>query len=123
MQSRRFARARAVYIWLMAPLLGAAVFGAVLSVSAPTATAATSSYLNFQARLLGTNGTVVTDGTYNIDFKIYNADSTTGSVGSCSGACLWEETRTGSDKVTLINGYFSVNAKQRAQCFANGFAI
>ncbi len=109
MQRRLSSRVRAVYIWLMAPLLGFAVFLAVLT---PTAQAATSStYLNFQARILGTSGTIVPDGNYNIDFKIYNADSTTGSVGTCSGACLWEETRKNfnSQGVQVINGYFSVN--------------
>src|SRR5436190_11107809 len=112
MQSRLHARTRAVYIWLMAPLLGFAVFVAVfVSVIAPAQAASTSSNLNFQARILGINGTVVPDGNYNIDFKIYNADSTTGSVGTCSGACLWEETRKNSNSqgVQVINGYFSVN--------------
>jgi hypothetical protein len=80
------------------------VFGAV-----KPAAAATSSNLNFQARLLSNTGAVVADGTYNIDFKLYTADSTTGSVGTCSGACVWEETRTGASKVQVINGYFSVN--------------
>ncbi|HSW78622.1 MAG TPA: hypothetical protein VLF88_01210, partial [Candidatus Babeliales bacterium] len=97
----------------MAPLLGVAVFLAVLgSTFAPAARAATSSsYLNFQARLMANNGSIVPDGNYNIDFKIYNADSTTGSVGTCSGACLWEETRKNSNAqgVQVINGYFSVN--------------
>jgi hypothetical protein len=83
---------------------------ASLTIPAP-AKAAGSSYLNFQARLLTPSGGIVPDGSYNIDFKIYNADSTTGSVGSCSGACLWEETRTvaGGHGVQVINGYFSVN--------------
>ncbi|MBX4191087.1 hypothetical protein KW794_03280, partial [Candidatus Saccharibacteria bacterium] len=95
----------------MAPLLGFAVFLVVFGTLARPAQAATSSYLNFQARLLSGTGAVVPDGTYNIDFKIYNANSTTGSVGTCSGACLWEETRKNfnSQGVQVINGYFSVN--------------
>jgi hypothetical protein len=112
MQKRLLARTRAVYIWLMAPILGFAVFLAVfVTLASPLATAATSSNLNFQARLMGNNGTPVADGTYNIDFKLYNADSTTGSVGTCSSACLWEETRKNSNSqgVQVINGYFSVN--------------
>jgi hypothetical protein len=77
----------------------------------PVQAATTSSNLNFQARIMGASGTIVPDGNYNIDFKIYNADSTTGSVGTCSGACLWEETRKNfnSQGVQVINGYFSVN--------------
>ncbi|MBX4197195.1 hypothetical protein KW801_01405 [Candidatus Saccharibacteria bacterium] len=89
------------------------MFVAVLvSALAPVAHAATSSSnLNFQARLLSNTGSVVPDGNYNIDFKIYTADSTTGSVGTCSGACVWEETRKNSNSqgVQVINGYFSVN--------------
>jgi hypothetical protein len=98
---------------LMAPLLGLALFvGVFVSVSAPVVqAAATSSNLNFQARLLNNLGGIVPDGNYNIDFKIYNADSTTGTVGTCAGACVWEETRTnaGGHGVQVINGYFSVN--------------
>lgn len=111
MQKRLGTRLRAVNIWLMAPLLGFALFLSVFVSLASPAIAATSSNLNFQARLLGNNGTIVADGTYNIDFKLYNADSTTGSVGTCSGACLWEETRKNSNSqgVQVINGYFSVN--------------
>ena len=74
--------------------------------------AATSSTLNFQARLLNSSGSLVSDGTYNIEFKIFDASSSSGSgQGSCAGDsnCLWVETRTGANKVTLINGYFSVN--------------
>lgn len=112
MQIRLASRVRAINIWLMAPLLGLAVFLSVFAVMmAPVATAATSNNLNFQARLMGSNGTIVPDGTYNIDFKLYNADSTTGTVGTCSGSCLWEETRKNSNSqgVQVINGYFSVN--------------
>ncbi|MGH9637521.1 MAG: hypothetical protein ACRD72_22025, partial [Candidatus Angelobacter sp.] len=112
MQKRLSSRVRAVHIWLMAPLLGLAVFLSVLAaVSAPVARAAASSNLNFQARLLTSGGAIVPDGNYNIDFKLYTADSTTGSVGTCSGACVWEETRKNSNSqgVPVINGYFSVN--------------
>lgn len=110
MRKRPHVRTRAVNKWLMAPLLGLAVFMAIFAAVRP-AQAATSSNLNFQARLLTTGGAPVADGSYNIDFKIYNADSTTGTVGTCTGACLWEETRTnaGGHGVTVIDGYFSVN--------------
>ena len=80
--------------------------------------AATSSNLNFQARLLNSAGNVVPDGFYNIDFKLYNhATSGTQAQGTCSGNCLWEETYYDSNGVTagndnrlrVVNGYFSVN--------------
>jgi len=76
--------------------------------------------LNFQARLLTAAGAVVPDGSYNIDFKIYNASiPTAGTVGTCTSTCLWEETYayggyaggTASigPQVTIKNGYISVN--------------
>lgn len=85
------------------------VLSLILGVNASPTSAATSSFLNFQARLLTSSGSVVPDGNYNVDFKIYNADSTTGSVSTCSGACLWEETRTGGNQVRVVGGYLTVN--------------
>jgi hypothetical protein len=74
--------------------------------------AATSSTLNFQARLMTSPGAIVPDGTYNVEFKLYNAASSSGSSqGSCSGdaACLWTETRTGANQVRVVNGYLTAN--------------
>jgi hypothetical protein len=76
------------------------------------ATAAPSNYLNFQARLLNSAGNLVPDGTYNIEFKLFNASSSSGSSqGSCSGDanCEWTETRTSGNRVNVVNGYLSVN--------------
>ncbi len=72
--------------------------------------------MNYQARLLGSTGATVPDGTYNMRFKIYcDGDGVLGGSdpGSCSDHAtaehiLWTETRTGSDKVTVTNGYFTV---------------
>ncbi|MDZ7744295.1 MAG: hypothetical protein U5K77_00835 [Candidatus Saccharibacteria bacterium] len=72
--------------------------------------AATSEYLNFQARLYNSTGNIVPDGTYNLEFKLHDhATNTGGAQGSCSGSCAWRETRTSTDQVTVRNGYFSVN--------------
>jgi hypothetical protein len=76
--------------------------------------AATSSYLNFQSRLLSSSGSVIADGNYNIEFKIYRSLSSGSSVqGTCVGGgtddCLWMETRTSGNKVRVVNGYMSVN--------------
>src|SRR5687767_9841826 len=63
----------------------------------PVVRAATSSTINFQARLLQASGVIVADGNYHVEFKLYNASSSSGSSqGSCSGDanCLWTETRT-----------------------------
>lgn len=67
--------------------------------------------LNYQARLLNSQGAVVPDGTYNIEFKIYQDGTGCASGGSspCGGTLKWTETRTGSNKVTVKNGYFSVS--------------
>ncbi len=62
--------------------------------------AVTSSTLNFQGRLLSSTGSLVPDGSYNIEFKIYD-DPT-------AGTNYWIETRTGGSAVTVKNGYFSV---------------
>lgn len=69
--------------------------------SAHTATAAPSTYLNFQARLKTSSGSVVPDGFYNIEFKLYSASS--------GGSALWTETRTGANVVRVANGYFTVS--------------
>jgi hypothetical protein len=106
---------------LLPILLLVVCFFSVLVVSSGKASALTNSAdLNFQARLLTAAGAVVPDGSYNIDFKIYNtAIPTAGTVGTCTGTCLWEETYayggyaggTASigPQVTVKNGYISVN--------------
>ncbi|HEX5395187.1 MAG TPA: hypothetical protein VFW52_02480, partial [Candidatus Saccharimonadales bacterium] len=79
--------------------------------------AATSSYLNFSARLLDSSGAVVPDGNYNIEFKIYDSiNSGASSQGTCSlnsstDDCWWIETRQNSNSqgVRVVNGYFNVN--------------
>ncbi len=73
------------------------------------AVAATSSTLNFQARLMTGTGGIVPDGFYNVEFKIYSASS--------GGAALWTETYYDSNGVTagndnrvrVANGYLTVN--------------
>lgn len=82
------------------------------------AKAAPNSTINFQARLLSDSGAVIPDGSYNVEFKIYNSASSSGSSqGSCSGDanCLWVETRVLGSRVVTKNGYLtaalgSVNA-------------
>ncbi|HEX7259868.1 MAG TPA: hypothetical protein VF272_02975, partial [Candidatus Saccharimonadia bacterium] len=68
--------------------------------------------INFQARLLNAQGATVPDGTYNIQFKIYQDG--TGCVVSgtspCGGTLLWTESwlNNTAQGVTVKNGYFSV---------------
>jgi hypothetical protein len=69
--------------------------------SAP-AEAATSNTLNFQGRLLTNTGSLVPDGTYNMEFNLYYVAS--------GGTTQWTEDRlnTNTQGVTVKNGYFSV---------------
>lgn len=69
--------------------------------------------INYQARLLNSQGAVVPDGNYNIQFKIYkNGDglSAGDTTGTPAGTLLWTENwqNSNSQYVTVKNGYFSV---------------
>ncbi len=66
-----------------------------------TAEAATSSTMNFQARLLQSSGALVADGYYNVEFKLWDA-----SVG---GNNVWTETYKQANRVRVVNGYLTVN--------------
>jgi parallel beta-helix repeat protein len=79
-----------------------------------TAYAVSPTTLNFQARLLSSSGNLVPDGIYNVEFKLYNASTSSGSSqGSCTGDanCLWTETRLTGDpsnqQIVVKNGYLS----------------
>ena len=76
------------------------------------ALAATSSTINFQARLLTNTGALVPDGNYHVEFKLFNTSTSSGSSqGSCTGDsnCVWTETRTTGNLVRVVNGYMTVN--------------
>ncbi|MDX2776454.1 hypothetical protein PV379_03750 [Streptomyces caniscabiei] len=74
-----------------------------------SAIAGINQQLNYQARLLTSAGAVVPDGTYNVEFKIYqDGDGCMGGGSSpCSGTLKWTETRTNTNRITVKNGYFS----------------
>jgi hypothetical protein len=83
----------------------------VLSTNNAQAAAGINQRLNFQGRLYDSAGAVLSDGDYNMEFKIVqDGDGCNPTSGTfpCSGTVQWTETRTGSNKVTLKNGYFSV---------------
>jgi hypothetical protein len=102
---RRFGRFTAVLFLLILPLF----FLTRVGTHVPTAYAATSDNLNFQARLQTSSGAIVPDGYYNVEFKLYDALT--------SGTLLWTETRIDSNGVTagndnrvrVVNGYLTVN--------------
>ncbi len=96
-------------------LFGALVFAMAIPLSIlfvqPQQVDAQTNTLNFQGRLLTNSGTLVPDGNYHIEFKLYNALSSVGSSqGSCAGDanCLWTETLSTGNLVTIRDGYFSV---------------
>ncbi|HEY4160938.1 MAG TPA: hypothetical protein VGM08_02655 [Candidatus Saccharimonadales bacterium] len=106
---------RVLFARSLTPIL-LAVFGVfsllVINLHTPQmAVAAASDTVNFQARLQSHGGAVVPDGDYNIEFKLYDTDSSSGSSqGSCTGDsdCLWTEDYTGANVVTVKDGYLSV---------------
>jgi hypothetical protein len=86
-----------------------------LFIPSPThATAGINQSINFQGRLLNTQGATVPDGFYNMEFKIYqdgdglSAGDTTGAP---AGTLKWTEDHlnVGSQGVTVKNGYMSVD--------------
>jgi hypothetical protein len=75
------------------------------------AIAGTTKTINFQGRLLTAAGAVVPDGTYNIQFKIYQG-GTGVAAGNPDGALEWTETyaNTGTTTgVSVKDGFLSVN--------------
>lgn len=65
-------------------------------------TAATNTTLNFQGRLVNTDGGAVVDGSYNMQFDLYSVSS--------GGTSLWTEDRlvASAQGVVVRNGHFSV---------------
>ncbi len=67
--------------------------------------------LSFQGRLLRSNGGIVPDGSYNIQFKIYQDGAGT-AANNPGGSLEWTETyinNGGTSGVEVKNGYFSAN--------------
>jgi len=58
--------------------------------------------INYQGKLTDSSGLSVPNGTYNMRFYLYNA------TGGATTSALWTEELTGSDKVQVTNGLFSV---------------
>jgi hypothetical protein len=67
--------------------------------------------LSFEGRLTTSGGSVVPDGYYNIQFKIYQ-DGTGTTAGNTNGTLDWTESyinNGGTSGVKVTNGFFSVN--------------
>lgn len=78
----------------------------LLFVGPKTALAANPTTINFQGKVVNSDGTNVTDGTYSFVFRIYNTSSPTPTTACGSdSACLFEETQ---GSVSVTNGTFQV---------------
>lgn len=107
LQNLRFLDGRRMLAIVGVWLLVCSAFGLLVG---PKAQAATSSTLNFQARLMKADGSIVPDGKYNIEFKLYSTPDTRATEqGVCADSCVWMETRTGSNAVMVKNGYVTVS--------------
>jgi hypothetical protein len=85
-------------------LLGLGCLG-LFSLHPKTVLAANPTTINFQGKVVNSDGTNVTNGSYTFIFRLYDNSSPT-LTGTCSGnaQCWWEET----DSITVTNGVFQV---------------
>ncbi|HSH31806.1 MAG TPA: hypothetical protein VK963_04045, partial [Candidatus Saccharimonadales bacterium] len=93
--------------------LSAVIFSTLNPASSTLAATGINQQINFQARLLNAQGATVSDGNYNIQFKIYqDGDGCNPTLGTspCGGALKWTESHlnSASQGVRVTNGYFSV---------------
>jgi hypothetical protein len=94
-------------------LLGVFVIPLFLSNRLVSAATGINQEINFQGRLLNSQGATVPDGYYNIEFKIYqdgDGQSAGDATGSPSGSLKWTEDylNNNSQGVQVVNGYLSV---------------
>jgi hypothetical protein len=62
--------------------------------------------VNFQGKVVNTNGTNVADASYTFRFRIYTSTAPTDATNACSAnSCLWEESKS----ITTVNGIFQTN--------------
>lgn len=75
----------------------------------PRAQAAINQAINFQGKVVNSNGTNIADGTYNMQFKLYTGGD--GVVGGGDETLQWTEERLRNDSngVTITDGIFQVN--------------
>jgi hypothetical protein len=88
-----------VNTYLLGILLFSATMVGVLFLF-PSSASAAPGKINYQGRLTNASGTLMSDGQYNMKFRIYSVAS--------GGAALWTETRETTNRVTVTNGQFNV---------------
>ncbi|HVZ66923.1 MAG TPA: hypothetical protein VG917_01545 [Patescibacteria group bacterium] len=79
------------------------IVGQTYLITTPKAFAADgiNKQINFQGKVVNSNGTNVADGSYNFVFKIYSTPS--------GGSPIWTETRSGGNQVQVQAGIFRVS--------------
>ncbi len=101
---------KAVPFTILAVSILLACFAFVLS---PKASAVPST-MNFQGRLADASGTIVPDGLYNMQFKLFTVSS--------GGSNVWNETRETTNRVQVTNGLFSTKLGEVTPISASLFA-
>lgn len=92
--------------WLAVSLLAVVILSGLFLFGFNYAKAANPTTINFQGKVVNSDGTNVTNGTYSFIFRIYNTASPTMTTSCTSTAsCLWQETQS---SVTVTNGVFQV---------------
>ena len=81
-----------IFLVIITTIIGVSIFGVVQAAFNPQ--------INYQGKLTNNSDVAVTDGTYNLQFRLCADDG-------CSSV-LWTEIRTSTDKVQVTNGLFSV---------------
>lgn len=105
-----FRRSLILFTIVLATLI-VALTTTLLFVSASHAAPGTNKTINFEGRLLTAAGSVVPDGHYNIQFKIYQDGAGT-SAGNSGGTLKWTETYAnngGNTGLEVKNGFMSVS--------------
>lgn len=103
----RVFRGRGLTAWIVAALLlsVAAMIAATALPGQAQAAAGVYKTINFQGKVVNTNGTNVADGSYTFRFRIYNSSAADASNSCSANSCLWEESKS----VTVNNGIFQTN--------------
>jgi hypothetical protein len=88
------------FSWLRLSLVS--LFVACILLTSTTAVAQTNPQINYQAKLTTSSGVAVPNGTYNLRFWLVSSPSI------ATSSALWTESLTGSQRVQVTNGLFSV---------------
>lgn len=95
----------------------AILFAGILLLVLPEPTHAATTVptkMNFQGRLTNSSGNILSDGSYNMTFRLYTASS--------GGSAVWTEAHDTTNRVTVTNGLFSVQLGSVVPLSASLFA-